>query len=98
MPERLEGSGEHRAMLFFSELVDSSQAAVQINFRLGIPVYAQLGEVDQTAPIHDLKIANDRSIWSWISPHWVISRYDRRVITCGGLRGNFPGSGLPFES
>ena len=61
MPERLEGSGEHRAMLFFSELVDSNQAAVQINFRLGIPIYAQFGEVDQTAQIHDLKITNDRS-------------------------------------
>ena len=61
LPERLEETGEHRAMLFFSELVDSNQAAVQINFRLGIPVYAQLGEVDETAQIHDLKIANDRS-------------------------------------
>jgi P pilus assembly chaperone PapD len=61
MPERLEGSGEHRAMLFFSELVESNHAAVKINFRLGIPIYAQLGEADRTAQIHDLKIANDRT-------------------------------------
>lgn len=61
MPERLEGSGEHRAMLFFSELVDSNQASVKINFRLGVPIYAQLGEVNEAVQIHGLKITDDQS-------------------------------------
>ena len=61
MPERLEGSGEHRAMLFFAELVDSNQSSVKINFRLGVPIYAQFGKAIEKAQIHDLKIAEDQS-------------------------------------
>ena len=54
MPERLQGGGEHRAMLFFSELVDTSQAGVKLNFRLGMPVYASVGEPNPVAVFNDL--------------------------------------------
>lgn len=53
MPERLKGGGEHRAMLFFSELVDTSQAGVKLNFRLGMPIYASVGEPNPVAVFND---------------------------------------------
>ena len=49
MPERLKGRDEHRAMLFFSELVDTNHAGVKLNFRLGMPIYANFGEPNPIA-------------------------------------------------
>ena len=54
MPERLRGQGEHRAMVFFSELVDTNHAAVKMKFRLGMPIYATLGDVSRKAILHDV--------------------------------------------
>lgn len=62
MPERLEGAGEHRAMLFFSELVGTNEASVQLNFRLGVPIYAQLGERQQKAVLHAITIGTDHRL------------------------------------
>ncbi len=53
MPQRLSGEGEHRAMLFFSELVDTSHAGVKLNFRLGMPIYATVGEPNPIAVFND---------------------------------------------
>ena len=53
MPDRLAGGGEHRAMLFFSELVDTTQAGVKLNFRLGMPIYANVGEPNPVAVFND---------------------------------------------
>ena len=52
--DRLQGDGEHRAMLFFSELVDTSHAGVKLNFRLGMPIYAIAGEPNPVAVFNDL--------------------------------------------
>jgi len=54
VPERLAGNGEHRAMLFFSELVETSHAGVKLNFRLGMPIYASRGEPNPVAVFNDL--------------------------------------------
>ena len=61
-PERLSGTGEHRAMLFLSELVDTNQAAVKLNFRLGVPIYAQLGEVEQKVQLHNAGFSADETL------------------------------------
>jgi hypothetical protein len=60
MPQRLEGEGEHRAMLFFSELVDTSHAGVKLNFRLGMPIYATVGEPNPIAAFNDLGFDAER--------------------------------------
>ena len=54
-PQRLDGEGEHRAMLFFSELVDTSQPGVKLNFRLGMPIYATLGETTAAAQFNNME-------------------------------------------
>ncbi len=54
MPQRLDGPGEYRAMLFFSELVDTSVSSVKVKFRLGMPIYANVGNVPATAVMHDV--------------------------------------------
>ncbi len=54
MPERLKGAGEYRAMIFFSEVVDTSHASVKVRFRLGMPLYAVLGDVERSASLHDV--------------------------------------------
>jgi len=56
---RLAGPGEHRAMLFFSELVDTDQAGVKLNFRLGMPVYATVGEPRSLAVVNALRYDAD---------------------------------------
>ncbi len=60
MPQRLTGEGEHRAMLFFSELVDTSHAGVKLNFRLGMPIYATVGEPNPIAVFNDLGFNAER--------------------------------------
>ena len=52
LPERLKGPGEHRAMLFFSELVDTSHRSLKVKFRLGVPIYASFGSVQSLARLH----------------------------------------------
>jgi P pilus assembly chaperone PapD len=59
--DRLKGEGEHRAMLFFSELVDTSLAGVKLNFRLGMPIYALAGEPNPIAAFNDLRYDRERS-------------------------------------
>ncbi|MGD8417020.1 MAG: hypothetical protein PVH91_08180 [Pseudomonadales bacterium] len=54
MRNRLVGQGEHRAMLFFSELVDTSLTGVKLNFRLGMPIYATVGERNPVAVFNDV--------------------------------------------
>jgi len=51
-PERLSGPGEHRAMLFFSEIVGTSNQALKLRFRLGVPIYASFGPVQSVAQLH----------------------------------------------
>jgi hypothetical protein len=60
--DRLKGSGEHRAMLFFSELVGTSHAGVMLNFRLGMPIYAMAGDPDPIAAFNDLHYDRDSSL------------------------------------
>lgn len=55
-PERLSGPGEHRAMLFFSEVVDTSHRALKLRFRLGVPIYAGFGEMHSVARLHAVEL------------------------------------------
>ncbi|MGE0623999.1 MAG: hypothetical protein AB7I04_06215 [Pseudomonadales bacterium] len=57
--QRLNGPGEHRAMLFFSELVDTDQAGVKLNFRLGLPLYATVGEPRSLAVVNGIRFDAD---------------------------------------
>ena len=59
MPERLRQNGEHRAMIFFSKTVGTNQPGVQIRFRLGVPVYAAVGEVSRDMELHDLALNSE---------------------------------------
>ncbi len=54
LPERLKGPGEHRAMLFFSEIVDTSHRSLKVKFRLGVPIYASFGSVQSLARLHEV--------------------------------------------
>lgn len=54
MRDRLSGAGEHRAMLFFSELVDTDEPTVKLNFRLGVPMYTRNGNVVETVVVHEI--------------------------------------------
>jgi hypothetical protein len=47
-------------MLFFSELVDTNQTGVKLNFRLGMPIYASVGEPNPVAVFNDVAFDPDR--------------------------------------
>lgn len=59
VPERLAHSGEHRAMLFVSELAETNQVGMQVRFRLGVPIYARVGEVVEDGIVHEVDVAVD---------------------------------------
>ncbi|MEM8765994.1 MAG: hypothetical protein AAGE43_01015 [Pseudomonadota bacterium] len=63
MPQRLKGGpGEYRAMLFFSEVVDTSLSAVKVQFRLGMPIYANVGNAPSAAIVHDVAYREDGNV------------------------------------
>ncbi len=55
-PERLNGDGEHRAMLFFSEYVNTMDPGVRIRFRMGVPIYARVGKLDESLELHSWRL------------------------------------------
>ncbi len=59
LPERLATAGEHRAMMFFSEIVDTDRPGIKMRFRLGMPIYARLGEADLSLKVHDVNLQRD---------------------------------------
>ncbi|MCZ6659537.1 MAG: hypothetical protein O7C67_19805 [Gammaproteobacteria bacterium] len=61
MPERLHGQGEHRAMLFVSELVDSTDPGVRIRFRLGVPIYARVGTKTVSSDMHSVELRHENA-------------------------------------
>jgi fimbrial chaperone protein len=56
-PKRQPAQGEHRAMIFFAERPLASDKKHQINFRVGVPVYAYSGEVLRTANLNAIDYA-----------------------------------------
>ncbi len=60
--DRLGANGEHRAMLFFSETVPTDQPGLSMRFRLGMPIYAQLGEANPAHVVHDVAFRQDPEI------------------------------------
>ena len=56
MPERLPATGEARAMIYFAETVPTDQPGVNVRFRLGVPVYANIGDGHASAQLHDVSI------------------------------------------
>lgn len=93
MPQRLKGEGEHRAMLFFSELVDTSHAGVKLNFRLGMPIYATVGEPNPIAAFNDLGFDAER-----LSVTLDISSFGNAQVKPTGYYLWWPLSDYPSES
>ena len=52
-PRAKPEAGEHRAMIFFKQLPDPTKKG-QINFNVGVPVYAYYGDVKRTAEVHSI--------------------------------------------
>ncbi len=46
-------AGEHRAMVFFRQMPEENQES-QVNFNVGVPIYAYFGEVERKAKIHSV--------------------------------------------
>ncbi len=59
LPERLASEGEHRAMMFFSEIVDTDRPGIKMRFRLGMPIYARLGEANLSLKVHEVSLQRE---------------------------------------
>ena len=59
-PRTIPDSGEHRAMIFFAEQADPNKKG-QINFRVGVPVYANFGEIQRRADLHNVSFDASKS-------------------------------------
>lgn len=93
LPERLSGPGEHRAMLFFSEIVDTRASALKFRFRLGVPLYARFGDVQSVARLHSVDLNDTLSQLSLD-----ISALGNAQVRPGGYYLWWPASELPAES
>lgn len=49
--------GEHRAMIFFNQVRNSTDAGtIDVNFRLGVAVYGNAGRVSRVGKLHDIAV------------------------------------------
>lgn len=64
-PRAKPEAGEHRAMVFFKQLADPKKKG-QINFNVGVPIYAYYGEVKRTADVHsvDFDFENNQLVFA----------------------------------
>lgn len=54
-PHSKPGNGEHRAMLFFNQ-VDNSSTNPNVNFRMGVAIYGVAGQIDRVGRLHNLSV------------------------------------------
>ena len=52
-PRAKPEQGEHRAMVFFRQMPEAGKRG-QVNFNVGVPIYAYFGEVKREAKVHSL--------------------------------------------
>jgi len=64
VPRSQPAPGEHRAIIFIEEDLQAREsgatASVRVNMRLGIPIYAQVGEAIDSARITNVSLAQDQ--------------------------------------
>lgn len=93
LPERLSGPGEHRAMLFFSEVVDTSNRALKLRFRLGVPFYANFGQVHSLANVHSVEVDH---AWNQLSLD--VSSIGNARVRADGYYLWWPAEAFPRQS
>lgn len=56
--------GEHRAMLYFEEVLpeDRNEGEVYVNFKVGVAVYGNAGEVRRESDMHGIEVVSDHRV------------------------------------
>ncbi|NKB89654.1 MAG: fimbria/pilus periplasmic chaperone [Acidobacteria bacterium] len=58
--------GEHRAMLYFEEILpeERNEGEVYVNFKVGVAVYGNAGEVRRESGLHSIEVVSDARVFA----------------------------------
>lgn len=90
-------SGEHRAMLYFEEVLPEERNAgeVYVNFKLGVAVYGNAGEIVREPELHGIEVVSDHRTFA---ARFDLSSHGNAHVRLGGQYAIWPAASFPGVS
>ena len=90
-------AGEHRAMIYFEEILPSERNAgeVYVNFKVGVAVYGNAGEIHRQPQLHGIEVVSDHSVFA---ARFDLSSHGNAHVRLGGQYAIWPVSAFPGVS
>lgn len=90
-------AGEHRAMLYFEEILpeDRNAGEVYVNFKVGVAVYGNAGEIQRRPELHRIEVASDHRL---LAARFDLSSHGNAHVRLGGQYAIWPVNAFPGAS
>jgi len=89
--------GEHRAMLYFEEVLPAERnpGEVYVNFKVGVAVYGNAGEVRREPELHGVEVVSDNRVFA---ARFDLSSHGNAHVRLGGQYVVWPAAAFPGPS
>jgi hypothetical protein len=96
-PRIAPDAGEHRAMLYFEEMLpeDRKEGEVYVNFKVGVAVYGNAGEVVREPDLHGIEVLSDDRVFA---ARFDVSSHGNAHVRLGGQYAIWPAAAFPGVS
>jgi len=86
--------GEHRAMLYFEEILpeDRNPGEVYVNFKVGVAVYGNAGEIRREPELHGIEVVSDHRVFA---ARFDLSSHGNAHVRLGGQYAIWPVTAFP---
>lgn len=90
-------AGEHRAMLYFEEILPEERNAgeVYVNFKVGVAVYGNAGEIRREPELHGIEVVSDHRV---LAARFDLSSHGNAHVRLGGQYAIWPATAFPGVS
>ncbi len=89
--------GEHRAMLYFEEVLPEvrNPGEVYVNFKVGVAVYGNAGEIRREPELHGIEVVSDHRVFA---ARFDLSSHGNAHVRLGGQYAIWPVTAFPGVS
>ena len=96
-PRVAPDAGEHRAMLYFEEMLPEERNAgeVYVNFKVGVAVYGNAGEIRREPELHGIEVVSDHRVFA---ARFDLSSHGNAHVRLGGQYAIWPVTAFPGAS
>ena len=96
-PRVAPDDGEHRAMLYFEEILPEvrNPGEVYVNFKVGVAVYGNAGEIRREPELHGIEVVSDHRVFA---ARFDLSSHGNAHVRLGGQYAIWPVAAFPGVS